>query len=208
MSNDFDFSKSATMRFPCPACSQPMQCPNDCAGKNGVCPKCKKKIRVPAGPAGKVADSEPTTAEALAIPTATFSPPPLPRQRDDAPTLPPAQAQAIDQAAVPAWTPGRGDSRARRERRDVWLCVALWCLLPFVYMLFTALMNIPQARVGGPGPAPGGGGLGMDFGQASSVLGAGLLLLLYGWACWCAVGVICGFGLERAIQAWTPNDRQ
>jgi DNA-directed RNA polymerase subunit RPC12/RpoP len=42
--------RSEAMRFSCPSCSQPMQCPDDYAGKKAKCPKCAQKILVPTPP--------------------------------------------------------------------------------------------------------------------------------------------------------------
>src|ERR1017187_9557963 len=86
-------------------------------------------------------------------------------------------------------------------RAAVQLVVVLWCLMPIVYWLLVAVTSIGSsvghaqpAAVAGGRPETGGAGL-------AAFLGVGLLMfILFFYAFWCAVGVICGFGLDRTIS--------
>jgi hypothetical protein len=79
-------------------------------------------------------------------------------------------------------------------RLVVWAGVALWCWIPPLWLLTTAVLNKPKTLA----PSYGGGG-GADAGLVVGLGGGLVLLQLLLWAIWCASGVICGVGMEKTI---------
>jgi hypothetical protein len=79
----------------------------------------------------------------------------------------------------------------------VWILVIVWCLLPLVWMVVTAVTNkptSPPATTPAPTPAP-------SLGPTIGLGGAMALFMLWMYAIWCAAGVVCGVGIERLILA-------
>jgi hypothetical protein len=80
----------------------------------------------------------------------------------------------------------------------VWLGVTVWCFLPFVWLILTLATNstgkMPPASAfdTNSGSNPG-------LGSMTGLGGAGLLFMAFSYGVWCVIGVVCGFGVERAL---------
>jgi hypothetical protein len=83
----------------------------------------------------------------------------------------------------------------------VWLGVTIWCLLPFFWLILTAITNRPTTPApSSPYNSPSYNASGStSLGTMVGFGGAGFLLLALFYGIWCTVGVVCGFGVERAL---------
>lgn len=82
-------------------------------------------------------------------------------------------------------------------RGATWVLVFGWCLMIVGVGLVMMLSN---ARANAAPPPPGVGDLGGPIGGPSAgLLGSVILMVLFMIGLWCAVGVIIGFGVDRAI---------
>lgn len=96
--------------------------------------------------------------------------------------------------------PPRFQARRINFRLFIWVGVTFWCSLPILWLVWTVLwegMNSVSKVLSAPSPpnaAPG------------ALKGIAFLMALFGYAVWDAVGVICGFGLERFADALFHHD--
>jgi len=95
----------------------------------------------------------------------------------------------------------RPAATARKARAGVWLGVCLWCIAPFLWLLIMFISNLGQAAANPaqPGFQGGGGGGGANHGLYMTLFSAGLMAAAFAYGVWCSVGIIMGFGLDRAI---------
>lgn len=122
--------------------------------------------------------------------------------------------------------PGISGSRHVRPGRSfmrmlIWFFVFIWCMIPFVWgagMLATSFMDASNAskakdkdkkksspdpdfeRWPSPSPSPTSS-TSPAVSPLYAVLSSSIMFMLLGYALWCAAGVICGLGMERAWAA-------
>lgn len=84
----------------------------------------------------------------------------------------------------------------RVGRIMVWITVAAWCCIPFVWFAFALMRSILGA------PA-------LPVWDGSALANLGIMVTLFSYGVWCSVGCIMGAGLDRAItvveSAWTDT---
>jgi hypothetical protein len=91
---------------------------------------------------------------------------------------------------------GPNGSQGKLARGIIWLGVTIWCFLPFLWLILTAITNRPA---GSSTRYDDGSGGNTSLGAVVGFGGGGILFLALFYGIWCAVGVVCGHGLERAL---------
>ncbi len=80
----------------------------------------------------------------------------------------------------------------------VWIIVVVWCWLPIFWWLFITLSSLGQAQPNQPQmqmpPQP-------NAGLMVKLMSSVVMISLFLYACWCAAGVVCGFGFEQTLTA-------
>ncbi len=169
------------IRFNCPACAAVVSCADKYAGRKTACPSCKTTIVVPDAPA-------PDAFAAVGQSPA--------RQNQ-------SQERPSESDQDEATTPKKGPAPMKRNallntmKMAIWAAVFFWCLLPIFWWLFIAVTNAIDAQPNqrpmpmmGPGP---------NAGFMMQLMSSVFMITMFLYSCWCAAGVVCGFGMERTI---------
>jgi hypothetical protein len=180
--------------FQCPGCKKTHSVGDEFGGRKTKCSTCQTTLIVPMPSKPLVLAPEQTheVDELEEVLEEVFDVKPIAKQ----PRKPQNQTPA-----VPPEENGEPDGTLGIVvRAFVWLGVTIWCFLPFLWLILTAITNQPtRSSTGSSATGSGGTGGNMSLGAAVGFGGGSILFLGLAYGIWCAVGVVCGYGLERAF---------
>lgn len=86
-------------------------------------------------------------------------------------------------------------------RVGVWLVVTIWCCVPFFWMLFMFATSKSQGSSSAETPIRQSAPTSRhsDDGLVANILGSLVMLSLFLYGMWCTVGIVMGFGIDRAM---------